>query len=410
MTAAPEARPAVVIVGINYAPEMVGIAPYSQGLAEALAAAGHSVTMITGKPYYPAWRGDPAFARPLWHEAQESGVRVVRCPHYIPANPTGLKRILHHLSFAAAALFPAVRAARRLRAGTVIAVAPALLSAPVTWLAAKLSGARLWVHIQDFEVEAALATGLIGRKGPGAGLAMRFELAMLNAADTVSSISPKMCERIAAKGVAPERIVEFRNWAEIDRIKPLSGRSPYRDEWGLGTRKVAFYSGNIANKQGIEIIVDAARLLAHRADIVFLVCGDGPNRARLEQLAAGLGNIQFHPLQPAARMSELLGAADVCLLPQIPEAADLLLPSKLANMLAAGKPVVATAAAGTGLADEVAGVGVVTPPGDAAAMAGALAALIDDPPRRAALGEAARARALERWSRPVLLSGMIARF
>ena len=395
----------VLIVGINYAPEMVGIGPYTTGAAEALADAGARVTMITAKPYYPAWQPDPAYARPAWHRSRENGVTIVRCPHYIPAQPSGLKRILHHLSFAAAALWPAIHSARAQRPAVVLALAPALLSVPVAWIAARLSGAKLWIHVQDFEVEAAMATGLLGN-GVAARLAARFEGAMLRAADIVSSISPKMCERAAAKGVAPDRIVEFRNWAEIDRILPIAHRSAYRDEWGLGDATIAFYSGNIANKQGIEIIIEAARLLAHRTDLRFVICGDGPNRERLAGLAEGLGNVMLRPLQPAERMAELLGAADICLLPQIPGAADLVLPSKLANMLAAGKPVVATASPGTGLAAEVDGVGVITPPGDAPAFAAAIVALADDPDRRRALGVAARVLAIERWSRQALLAGM----
>ncbi|HET8612497.1 MAG TPA: glycosyltransferase, partial [Sphingomonas sp.] len=106
------------------------------------------------------------------------------------------------------------------------------------------------------------------------------------------------------------------------------------------------------------------------------------------------------------RLGELLGLADVHLLPQIVGAADLVLPSKLTNMLASGRPVVATAAPGTGLADEVEGCGIVTPPGDAAAFAAAIERLIDDPGERARLGRAARTRAEERWSR----AGVLGRF
>jgi colanic acid biosynthesis glycosyl transferase WcaI len=98
----------------------------------------------------------------------------------------------------------------------------------------------------------------------------------------------------------------------------------------------------------------------------------------------------------------------VHLLPQLPDAADLVLPSKLANMLGSGRPVIATAAPRTGLYEEVAGCGIATAPGDASALAQALAALADDAPRRAALGEAAAARAQERWRQPALLARFVA--
>ena len=390
----------LLFVGLNYAPEPVGIGPFTCGLAEGLAARGHAVRVITGRPYYPQWQAYQGFAGG-WNTAQENGVSVTRCPHYIPARPSGLKRVLHLASFAVAALIPAL-GARKTRPLVVICIAPALLSVPVAWIAAKLAGGKLWIHVQDFEVEAAFATGLMGANGLKGGgalarLARWLENRLLRLGTRVSSISPQMCAKLIDKGVAETRVVELRNWANAPAPDPADGAA-YRQQWQLGAAHVALYSGNIANKQGIEIVVEAARRLGSRQDIAFVICGEGPNRARLEGLAAGLSNISFHDLQPAGRMGELLSLASVHLLPQIAGAADLVLPSKLANMLGSGRPVVATASAGTGLYDEVRGCGINTEPGDAAAFAEAIAALIDDPAQAQALGCEGVARAAERWS------------
>jgi colanic acid biosynthesis glycosyl transferase WcaI len=294
--------------------------------------------------------------------------------------------------------------ARRFRPDLVLVIAPSMISVPVARLVARLAGAKLWIHVQDFEVEAAFATGLLHRDSAIGRLAGRFEAAQLRAADRVSSISPQMCRKLVEKGVPAERVVEFRNWAEIDAIRPLAEASPYRAMWDIAAPHVAFYSGNIANKQGIEIIIDAARLLADRRDLAFVVCGNGPNRDRLVAAARGLDNILFHDLQPRERLSDLLGLATVHLLPQIAGAADLVLPSKMANMLASGRPVVATADPGTGLAREVEDCGLITAPGDAAGFAGAIRRLLDDEGLRARLGANARRRAEERWSRNMILA------
>ena len=114
--------------------------------------------------------------------------------------------------------------------------------------------------------------------------------------------------------------------------------------------------------------------------------------------------MQLHDLQPAERMGAMLTMADLHLLPQIAGAADLVLPSKLTNMLASGKPVVATTEEGTGLYGEVEGCGLCVPPGDAAALAAAITTLADDPDRRAKLGKAAAARAAERWQQDAILA------
>jgi len=363
------------------------------------------VRAIVGKPYYPQWRTWESYRAGGWQSVQEDGVSVTRCPHYVPAQPTGLRRIAHLASFALSAAAPAIAdalGARDRRPAVVLCVAPAMLSVPTAWLAARLAGAKLWIHVQDFEVEAAFATGLVAKDGALARLARGLENALLRLADKVSTISPQMCARLAAKGVAPERIVEVRNWANAPQPDPANGAS-YRAQWGIGSRRVALYSGNIANKQGIEIVVEAARLLAGRSDLQFVICGEGPNRARLEALAAGLGNIVFDDLQPAARMGELLALADVHLLPQIAGAADLVLPSKLANMLFSGRPVVATAEPGTGLYAEVEGCGIAVPPGNPHAFAAGIAALLNDRSRAAKLGAEARRRGQERWSEAAVL-------
>lgn len=396
----------VLIVGINYAPEPVGIGPYTQGLAEALVEAGAEVQAVVAKPYYPQWRTWPAYAGGGWQHGEEHGVRLTRCPIYVPAEPSGLKRIVHLASFALSALPFALRAALRPKAERpelVLVLAPALLSVVTAWLAAKVAGARLWIHVQDFEVEAALATGLMDQGGLAARLARWLEARLLRLGDKVSTISPQMCAKLREKGVEPERVFEMRNWSDARFAPDPAGAEAIRAEWGLGSRKVALYSGNIARKQGIEILVEAARLLQHRSDLAFVICGEGPNRAELERLAAGLDNVQLHDLQPAERMGAMLTMADLHLLPQIAGAADLVLPSKLTNMLASGRPVVATTEPGTGLYGEVDGCGAISPPGDAGALAAAIAQLADDPDRRALLGAAARERAAERWSKAAII-------
>lgn len=396
--------PSLLFIGLNYAPEPVGIGPYSAGLCEALVAEGHPVTAVVGKPYYPQWRPDPAHAGGGWRTAYEHGVRIVRCPHYIPAEPSGLKRIVHLASFALSALVPALATAWRERPQVVFTVAPALLGVIPAWLVARLTGARLWIHVQDFEVEAALATGLMAAERWPARLGRWLESWVLRRGDRVSTISPQMIAKLGEKGVPAERRFELRNWADARFVPDPAGAQQRRTAWGLGSRTVALYSGNIARKQGIEILIEAARLLAARDDIVFVICGEGPNRAALEQQAAGLANVQLHDLQPAADMGAMLALADLHLLPQIAGAADLVLPSKLTNMLASGRPVVATTEPGTGLYAEVDGCGLATAPGDAAALATAIATLADDPQRRAALGQAAAGRAAERWQQRAIIA------
>ena len=393
----------ILFLGINYPPEEIGIGLYSGDMCRAWAEMGHEVRAVAAAPYYPAWKVFAGYERRGWVRTFEDGVDVTRCPIYVPAEPTGPRRILHHLSFLASSFFPMMKAAVGTKPALVFTSAPSLIAAPLAWLAARLCGAKCWLHIQDFEVEAMLATGLV-KGGLANRLGALFERTLFRRFDQVSSISPQMCRKLVEKGVSPERVYELRNWADIERVRPLTRTSAYRELWGINTRHVALYSGNIANKQGISIVLEAARLLKHRSDLTFVVCGEGPNRSELEGAAKGLDNIMFHDLQPRDRLGDLLGLATVHLMPQLATAADLLLPSKLTNMLASGCPVVATAGSETGLALEVEGCGIVTPPGEAASFAHAIEAIIDNPRLAQTLGAAARIRAEERWSKHAILS------
>jgi colanic acid biosynthesis glycosyl transferase WcaI len=133
------------------------------------------------------------------------------------------------------------------------------------------------------------------------------------------------------------------------------------------------------------------------------LCGEGPRKSILQALAGGLDNVQFLPLQPHARLGELLNTADFHLIPQLAEAADLVLPSKLGGIFASGRPVIAMASAGTGLAMEVGDAGLIVSPGDAEALAVAMRELAENSDLRAALGARARQRALEKWDKKSVL-------
>jgi colanic acid biosynthesis glycosyl transferase WcaI len=293
------------------------------------------------------------------------------------------------------------------RPDVIITVAPAFMCAPAGLLAASLTGAKSWLHLQDFEVDVAFRMGLLKGKLLQR-LALRMESWILRRFDTVSTISSRMMERLLLKGVAAERICYFPNWVDVPRAGNLRvgarSRETYRAELGIPQGAVvALFSGTLGGKQGLMVIPSAASLLQSRADIVFVVCGDGVMRARIEAAGAGLSNFHLIPLQPQERLQELLGMADLHLMPQSPDAADLVLPSKLSGMLASGRPVVAACRAGTEIADIVGHCGIVVAPDDALGVANAVAALADDPARRRDLGHRARDIAETRFERDATL-------
>ena len=159
--------------------------------------------------------------------------------------------------------------------------------------------------------------------------------------------------------------------------------------------------------KGPQGALDAARLLDQAGSpIRFVMCGEGPHKPMLQSLAAGLSNVEFLGLQASETFAELLKTADTHLIPQRAEAADLVLPSKLGGIFATGRPVIVMARPDTGLAAEVAGAGLVIPPGDAAALAGELLRLANDPELCHKLGQCARSIALTRWDKSAIIAGL----
>lgn len=398
----------ILINSINYHPELTGIGKYTGEMAEWAAGHGHDVRVVTAPPYYPAWRVGDGYSAWRYRREEIGGVRVYRCPLWVPRVPSGLKRIVHLAVFAAACAPVMVWQSLSWRPDVVLVVEPPVFCAPVAWLAARMAGSRAWLHIQDFEVDAAFDLGIV-RSRLLARLVPAVERWLMRRFDTVSTISSRMLDRLVDKGIIDARRTLFPNWVDTDHIRPLDVASPMRRELALPQEAcVCLYSGNMGEKQGLEILVEAAKSLAHRADVVFVLCGDGAARPRLELMAKGLGNVRFLPLQPANRLNDLLNMADIHLLPQRHDAADLVMPSKLTSMLASGRPVVATARAGTEIAEVLDVCGLRVEPEDAASLAQAIMDLADDPERRARLGAAGRQYAVSNLGQDMILGAAFA--
>lgn len=397
----------ILVVGINYAPDLIGVPKYNTELCEALVSFGHDVRVITAPPYYPAWSVPRKYRS--WRYCSEiiNGVSITRSPIYVPRKPSGAKRLLHHASFAVTSFWVVLSAVLRWRPDVILSVAPSLMSAAFPAWIARRTGAFSWLHLQDFEVDAAFDLGLLSNRHLRAPM-VTMERTILRSFDCVSTISPQMLNRLAAKGVDQERIRELRNWTDTNQITPGPANPQFRKEQlGLDdSHFVGLYSGTMSNKQGLELILSAAKSLDQAGSNVRLVmCGEGPHKQMLESLAADLKNIQFLGLQAGENFAELLRAADVHIIPQRAEVADLVLPSKLGGILASGRAVIAMAKPGTGLSDEVGKGGLIVAPGDADALAAAIRKLAGDPALCRSLGENARTIALARWDKAAILVG-----
>ena len=366
---------------------------------------GHDVHIVTTPPYYPYWQIGPGYHG--WQYCKEAwqGVEIYRCPLWVPKQLSGVKRLLHLFSFALSSI-PVLCGQIFWHADVVMSIAPSLMNAPLALSTAKLSGSKTWLHIQDFELDAASQLGILPTNGGLKNTAVRIERRLLQRFDRVSTISNRMLERLHQKGVSPVKTVLFPNWVDPEVIFPLADpQKKLREKWGIpAERIVVLYSGNMGKKQGLEVVIDAARLLRAEPNIHFVLCGDGVTRQSLENAARDLTNIQFLPVQPLEKLNELLNCANIHVLPQRADAADLVMPSKLSGMLASGKAVIALANAGTEVAEVLRNIAVVIPPEEGTALAENILELAKNPEERIRLGQAGLTWVKENWSKNKVLT------
>lgn len=398
----------ILIHGANSHPELIGIGKYTGELAIWLASRGHQVRVVCAPPYYPQWKVADGYRKWWWSrhfEEYPSGgyVDTIRCPLWVPQKPGGLRRVVHLASFAISS-FPVMLISSFWQPKWVWVVEPPLFCAPQSLIVARICGANAWLHVQDFEVDAAYELGLLRS---GRCVVSAVERWIMRRFNRVSTISDHMVDRLRTKGVIDERIRKFPNWADLEHITCSSDMgSAYRDELDIPRNAVvALYSGNMGGKQGLEVLSHVARkLYGSSRDLVFVFCGSGAARDELVRECGNLSNVRFLSLQPQERLSELLSMADIHLLPQRADAADLVMPSKLTGMLASGRPVVAGAKRGTALAVAIEGCGLAVEPEDVSAMAEAVRQLAESPELRARLGLAARQYAEDKLSKQKVLT------
>ena len=399
----------ILIYGLNYEPELTGVGKYTGEMVNWLAGRGHEIKVITAPPYYPEWNIWPTYTG-AWYKKERSknrvgksagagdlaygigSVTIWRCPMWVPSKPSGLKRILHLVSFALSS-FPIILSQVFWRPNIILVVEPPLFCAPTTLFVSWLCKASSWLHVQDFEVDAAFDLGVLSSSRLHR-IMSKVESWLMNKFDRVSTISDQMIVRLGAKGVPPERQVLLPNWVDVDHISPIKDKSIFREELNISPDQIVFlYSGNMGEKQGLEIIIESAQRLNGHKNVVFVMCGRGAAYSRLRDQANGLENIHWLPLQPLDRLNELLNLADVHLLPQRSDVADLVMPSKLTGMLASGRPILATALDGSEVAKVLEKTGVTVSPGEVDAFVAELIRLAENEEERVQLGKAARSYA-----------------
>ncbi|PEG43227.1 glycosyltransferase WbuB [Mycolicibacterium agri] len=327
----------MAILGINYAPEPTGIAPYTTGLATGLAERGHQVAVLTGFPHYPQWKRSKEVSA-FRSDERIDGVHVRRFSHSVPHTLSWRGRAAMEVTFGLQLL-----TSRWGRPEVVVFVTPPLLAVAMAAVRARMTWPRpaIGILVQDVYSRGVTETG--AASGLSARAIHAVESFAVRLADGVVVIHPGFGRDLTERhGVEAHRIRDIRNWTHVDHPNP-SASAAFRDAHGWSHDEVVvLHAGNMGYKQGLENVVAAAELAGRSGSRVrFVLLGDGNQRADLQAAGAGVGALEFLSPVREEELPAALGAADVLLVNERPGVAQMSLPSKLTSYFSAGKPILA---------------------------------------------------------------------
>ena len=384
----------IALLSASYSPEPTGIGPYSGELAEALAARGHEVRVLTAFPYYPRWRAEVPRGTLIYRSEQRSDVRVTRCRVYVPREPTPSLRMLHELSWTLAAAGQVPRFA--VWADVWLVVSPSFGSAVLGAMLARCLGSRVHLHVQDLVPDVALESGLLG-SGLARRVTQRVARWTYRSFRSVSVLSEAMGARLRMYTAAiPQAVTIVPNW-----VRESSGNGTNLPEV-LRERPYALYAGSFGRKQDLALLTEAARLLSERKGPTIVVLGDGPGRGALELGGDHLVTLGLVEEETYRAVLQHALAGIVALAPGV---GDSILPSKLSAYLGAGRPVVVAADADSEAARVVASgqCGVCIPPGRADLLADALGMLFTNQVKWQTFAASGQAYASAHWEKAMLV-------
>lgn len=395
----------ILLLILQFPPDVNSTGLLLSRLCERLGERGHQITVFTSFPHYAEFRVRDEYRGKLaeWEHVDDR-LSVLRL--WVRARgPKGrmLNRFLSYASFNALAALAGLFSRRRF--DVILATNGGFFSGITAALVGTVRRIPFVLNIQDLYPETPIRAGQI-RSRTAIAVLRFFERFMYARARALAVITPSFRDVLAEGGVPEPKIRVIPNFVDTNFIRPLPRENSFSTEHGLDGKFVVSHAGNVGYVYDLETLLDAAAMLRERRDIVFLIVGDGVMKPRLQERgrALGLDNVRFLPFQPVEKLPLLRASSDVQVSLYRRGSSAGSMPSKIYEIMASGRPLLASAEQGTDPARlvEETGCGLCVPPEDATALADAVLRLHADEPRRTAMGAAGRRYAEERYSLPVV--------
>jgi len=329
----------ILFIVDNFPPEVNAPASRTFEHAKRWVAAGHSVTVITCAPNFPSGVVHGGYKN-RWRTTEViDGIRVVRVKTYIARNEGFAKRILDYLSFMVSALFFGLF---ERRPDVVIGSSPQFFAALGAWILSVAKWRPFVFELRDLWPASIVTVGAM-KKGLAIRLLERLELFLYRRASLIVSVTHSFVDDLVSRGIDGTKIKVVRNGVDLERFRPEKASPELANEIGVTDKFVVSYLGTHGLAHDLGNVVGAAELLRDETDIVFLLVGDGADKANVIEAARekNLENVLFHDSVPKAQMPGIWALIDISLvhLKDDPVFAAVI-PSKIFEAMGSGKPIV----------------------------------------------------------------------
>lgn len=322
----------VLLLNQCFWPDVVSTSQHLTDVGVSLAARGHEVTVIAGQRGYD--NANLRFpSRERW-----KGIKILRLPAISLGKSSRWRRALNFASFSAACVCRL--AIMRPQDAVVVLTSPPLIS----WLAAlftRLKGGRLIFWVMDLNPDEAIAAGWLKPDSIPARILAALLKSSMSHAQKIVALDRFAKQRIVDKGIPENKVEVIPPWSHDDSVRfDIEGREAFRRRHELSEKLVVMYAGNHSPCHPLDTLLEAARKLSTRDDIVFCFVGGGSEFRKVEEFVCAnkLRNIRGLPYQPQSELSGVLSAADLHAVVMGEGYQGIIHPCKIYNILAIGSP------------------------------------------------------------------------
>lgn len=396
----------LLLLIIQFPPDVNSTGLLMAQVFEGLKDQGHEVSVITSFPHYAGFKIAREYQNKLAERANYKGMDVLRLPVYASGNKQRMsQRLLSYLSFSMLGTIAGLL--KREHFDLIFCTNGSFFTGIAAHVIGKIKEIPFIYNVQDLYPETPVRAGQLTNRRAIAMLE-RMERYMYQRAAGVSVITDSFRDNIVSKGIPADKISVIPNFVDTDFIRPLPKVNPLSERLGLQDKFVITHAGNLGYVYDLETMLEAARLLERQNEICFLIVGEGVAKAGLERKSESLGlhNVRFLPFLPYEELPWLRAASDVQVSLYKRGSGYYSMPSKVYEIMASARPVLAAADHDTDVWQlvERTRCGLSVEPGNTQALAESVLTLYRSPDLREELGANGRRHAQARYSKSVVIS------